>query len=41
MDGHDVFRSWMVEHTGLDIDHYITIQSFASELDKTETEIQK
>ena len=23
MDGYEVFRSWMIEHTGLDIDHYI------------------
>ena len=32
MDGYEVFRSWILEHTGLDIDHYITSQSLASEL---------
>ena len=32
MDGYEVFRSWMSEHTGLDIDHYLTIQSLASDL---------
>ena len=26
-----LFRSWMLEHTGLDIDHYTTIQSLASD----------
>ena len=31
MDGCEVLRSWMVEHTGLDIDHYMTIQSLASD----------
>ena len=31
MDGYEVFRSWMIEHTGLDIDHYITSQSLASD----------
>ena len=31
MDGYEVFRKWMLEHTGLDIDHYITIQSLASD----------
>ena len=30
MDGHEVFRSWMIEHTGLDVDNCITIQSMAS-----------
>ena len=30
MDGYDVFRQWMSEHTELDVDHYITIQSMAS-----------
>ena len=28
-DGYEVFRSWVLEHTGLVIDHYITIQSSA------------
>ena len=32
MDGYEVFRSRMLEDTGLDIDHYITIQPLASEL---------
>ena len=33
MDGYEVFKSWMLEHTGLDIDHYITIiQPLASDL---------
>ena len=32
MDGYEVFRNWMLEHTELDIDHYITIQSLASDL---------
>ena len=32
MDGYEVFRSWILEHTGLDIDHHITIQSLATEL---------
>ena len=31
MDGYEAFRSWMVEHTGLYVEHYITIQSLASE----------
>ena len=31
MGGYEVFRSWMLEHTGLDIDHYVTIQSPASD----------
>ena len=32
MDGCEVFRSWMLEHKRLDIDHYLTIQSLASDL---------
>ena len=32
MDGYEVFRPWILEHTGFYIDHYITIQSLASEL---------
>ena len=32
MGGYEVFRPWMLEHTGLDIDHHITIQSLASDL---------
>ena len=32
MDGYEVVRSWMLEHAGLDIDHYITIKSLASDL---------
>ena len=32
MDGYEVFRKWMLEHTGLYIDHYITIQPLASDL---------
>ena len=31
MHGYGYFRSWVLEHTGLDIDHYITIQSLASD----------
>ena len=31
MYGYGVFRKWMLEHTGLDIDHYITVQSLASD----------
>ena len=31
MGGYEVFRSWMLEHTGLDIDRYVTIQSLASD----------
>ena len=31
MDGYEVFRPWMLEHTGLDIDHCIIIQSLASD----------
>ena len=30
MDGYEVFRQWMLEHTGLDVDNYITIQYMAS-----------
>ena len=30
MDGCCIFRSWMLEHTDLDVDNYITIQSLAS-----------
>ena len=30
MAGYEVFRSWMLEHTGLDVDNFITIQSMAS-----------
>ena len=30
MDGYEVFRQWMLEHTELDVDNYITIQSMAS-----------
>ena len=30
MDGYNVFRGWMLDHTKLDVDHYITIQSLAS-----------
>ena len=30
MDGYDVFRHWMLEHTELDVDHFITIQYMAS-----------
>ena len=30
MAGYEVFRGWMVEHTGLDVDSFITIQSMAS-----------
>ena len=30
MDGYEVFRKWILEHTGLYIDHYKTIQSLAS-----------
>ena len=26
MAGYEVFRKWMLEHTGLDVDNYITIQ---------------
>ena len=30
MDGYEVFRGWMLEHTQLDVDNCITIQSMAS-----------
>ena len=30
MDGYSVFKSWVLEHTGLDVDNYNTIQSLAS-----------
>ena len=30
MVGYGVFRQWMLEHTELDVDNYITIQSMAS-----------
>ena len=30
MDGYEVFRGWMLEHTELDVDNSITIQSMAS-----------
>ena len=30
MDGYCVFRPWMLEHTKLDVDSYITIQPLAS-----------
>ena len=30
MDGYEVFRQWMLEHTELDVDNHITIQSMAS-----------
>ena len=30
MDGYEVFRGWMLEHTQLDVDNPITIQSMAS-----------
>ena len=30
MDGYGVFKQWMLEHTELDVDHFITIQSMAS-----------
>ena len=30
MDGYEVLRHWMLEHTELDVDNYITIQSMAS-----------
>ena len=29
MDGYCVFRSWMLELTGLDVDSYVTFQSLA------------
>ena len=30
MEGYEVFKEWMLECTGLDVDYYITIQSLAS-----------
>ena len=30
MDGYEVFRGWMIEHTQLDVYHSITVQSMAS-----------
>ena len=30
MDGYCVFRDWMLEHTEIDVDSYITIQPLAS-----------
>ena len=30
MDGYEVFRGWMLEHTKLDVENFITIQSMAS-----------
>ena len=30
MDGYEVLRQWMLEHTELDVDNFITIQSMAS-----------
>ena len=30
MHGYEVFRQWMLEHTELDVYHFITIQSMAS-----------
>ena len=30
MDGYEVFRGWVIEHTGLDVDNPIIIQSMAS-----------
>ena len=30
LDGYEVFRSWMVEQTGLDVDNFITVQPMAS-----------
>ena len=32
VDGYEVFRGWMLEHTKLDVDNSITIQSMASKL---------
>ena len=29
--GYEIFRNWMLEYTGLDIDNYITIQSLCSD----------
>ena len=30
MEGYNVFRDWVLDHTELDVDHYVTIQSLAS-----------
>ena len=30
MDGYEVLRQWMLEHTELDVDNFATIQSMAS-----------
>ena len=30
MHGYEVFRGWMLEHTGLDVDNCITVQSMTS-----------
>ena len=30
MDGYEVLRRWMLEHTELDVDNFITIQPMAS-----------
>ena len=30
MDGYEVLRGWMLEHTQLDVDNFITLQSMAS-----------
>ena len=30
MEGYNVFRGWMLDHTKLDVDHSITIQSLSS-----------
>ena len=35
MDGYEMFRGWVVEHTELDVDNFITIQSMASSLLKS------
>ena len=29
--GYEIFRNWMLEYTGLDIDNYITIKSLCSD----------
>ena len=30
MDGYEVFRGWMLQHTELDVDNFVTVQSMAS-----------
>ena len=30
MDGYEVFRQWVLEHTELDVDNFFTIQYMAS-----------